>query len=123
VRSQALVRKGLVRVGQGFSVRASKLQAGSQDVAELQGIWQVLADNAVTAMGAMAGAAGHAGLTSALSEAAGKGNKSFTGLWAAYGHVSSSLTSCAVTYTKADQAAAAAAGALQRSDPLLQWLR
>jgi hypothetical protein len=114
--------KGLVGVGQGFSVRASKLQVGSQDVADLQGSWQVLADSAVTAMDAMAGSVGHADLAAALSQTAGKGNKAFTDLWAAYGHVCDGLTSCAANYTKADQAIAASARAVHRSEPLLRWL-
>jgi hypothetical protein len=114
--------EGLVSLGEGFSVRASELQVGSQDVAGLQSSWQVLADNAVAAVGAMAGAVSHADVASALSEAAGEGGKAFTGLSAAYGHVCNGLTSCAANYTRADQAADGAAGAVRRGEPLFRWL-
>jgi hypothetical protein len=90
-------------MGQGFSVSASQLQAGSQDVAGVQEIWDGLASNAVDALASMAGSAGDAGLASALTGAAGRGTKAFTGLSAAYGHVCTSLNSNAANYTKSDQ--------------------
>lgn len=93
-------------MGQGFSVVPSQLTAGSNDVAGLQEIWRGLAGNAIDALAAMAGSAGHPDLTSALNGAAGRGYKSFTGLSAAYGHVRSSLTSTAANYTHSDQNAA-----------------
>jgi hypothetical protein len=90
-------------MGQGFSVSPSHLQAGSHDVAGLKEIWEGLAANAVEALASMAGSAGDVGLASALTGAADRGYKSFTGLSAAYEHVRSSLTSNAANYTKSDQ--------------------
>ena len=90
-------------IGQGFSVSPSKLQAGSHDVADLREIWRGVAGNAVEALASMAGSAGDPDLASALTHAAGRGNTAFTGLLAAYGHVSSSLTSNAANYTQSDQ--------------------
>jgi hypothetical protein len=107
-------------MGQGFSVSPSKLQAGSHDVAGLQDIWNGLASNAVQALASMAGSAGDAGLASALTGAAGHGDKAFTGLSAAYGHVSSNLTSTAATYSSSDQKSAAIVNAIGHNGPMFQ---
>ena len=95
--------KGLVGVGQGFSVNAAKLQAGSGQVSGLQDRCEVIAGDATDTLTGMAGSAGHAGLASALSDAAGRGIKVFLVLGAAYGHVSSGLSASATNYTKTDQ--------------------
>ena len=42
--------KGLVGVGQGFSVNAAKLQEGSREVGNLQGRCEVIAGDAVDAL-------------------------------------------------------------------------
>jgi hypothetical protein len=51
--------KGLVGVGQGFSVNAAKLQEGSQEVGNLQGRCEVIAGDAVDALAGMAGFGPH----------------------------------------------------------------
>lgn len=99
-------------MGAGFSVRTGPLAAGSQDVAELQGRCLAIAEDAVAALAAMAGSAGHPGLASALSGAAKRGNGAFAGMWAAYRHASQSLAATAATYDRAEQANAAAAQAV-----------
>jgi hypothetical protein len=109
VRSQALVSKGLVDVGQGFSVDVPKLRAGSQEVSNLQGRCEVIAGDAVDSLAGMAGSAGHPALTSALTGAADQGFRTFLAMGAAYGHVSSSLAVSAANYASADQAIASRA--------------
>ena len=106
--------KGLVGVGQGFSVNAAKLQEGSQEVGNLQDRCEVIAGDAADTLTGMAGSAGHAGLASALSGAAGQGIKAFLVLGAAYGHVSSSLSASATNYTKTDQGITGQVGLLFR---------
>ena len=71
LRSQASVSKGLVRVGQGFSVNAAKLQEGSEQVSGLQGRCEVIAGDAADTLTGMAGSAGHRGLASALFRCGG----------------------------------------------------
>lgn len=90
-------------MGQGFSVSPTELHAGSHHVAEIREIWREVAGNAVEALASMAGSVGDADLASALTAAAGRGNTAFTGLLAAYDHVSSSLASNAANYTHSDQ--------------------
>jgi uncharacterized protein YukE len=107
-------------MGQGFSVNTSTLQAGSHDVTGLQEIWNGLAGNAVQALASMAGSAGDAGLASALTGAAGRGDRAFTGLSAAYGHVSSTLTSNAASYSTSDQQSAAIINAIGHDGTMLQ---
>jgi hypothetical protein len=97
-------------VGQGFSVSAARLQAGSQEVSNLQSRCDVIAGDAVDTLAGMAASAGHPALASALSGAAGQGVRAFFTMGAAYGHVSSSLAASAANYTSADQAIAARAG-------------
>jgi hypothetical protein len=106
--------KGLVGVGQGFSVNAAELQEGSQEVCNLQGRCEVIAGDAVDALAGMAGSAGHASLAAALVGAAEQGARSFSAVGAAYGHVSSGLSASARNYTKADQGIAGQAGLLFR---------
>jgi hypothetical protein len=91
-------------VGQGFSVRTDELRAGSQDMAALQGRCQIIAQYVVATLTAMAGSAGHPGLASALTGAAGRGNRAFAGMLAAYGHASNGLAASAQNYADADQA-------------------
>jgi hypothetical protein len=106
--------KGLVGVGQGFSVNAAKLQAGSGQVSGLQDRCEVIAGDAADTLTGMAGSAGHAGLASALADAAEQGAKSFWAMGAAYGHVSSSLSASATNYTKADQIITGQVGSIFR---------
>jgi len=90
-------------VGQGFSVNARKLAAGSQDVTGLLGRCEAIAADAVQAIAAMGGAAGHAGLAAALGDAAEQGTKAFLDLGSAYQHVAGGLTSAAGTYAQTEQ--------------------
>jgi hypothetical protein len=106
--------KGLVGVGQGFSVNAAKLQESSGQVSGLQVRCEVIAGDAADTLTDMAGSAGHAGLASALSGAAGQGIKAFLVLGAAYGHVSSSLSASATNYAKTDQGITGQVGLLFR---------
>jgi|HubBroStandDraft_5_1064220.scaffolds.fasta_scaffold172173_2 hypothetical protein len=106
--------KGLVGVGQGFSVNAAELQAGSGQVSGLQSRCEVIAGDAAHTLTGMAGSVGHAGLASALSGAAGQGIKAFLVLGTAYGHVSSSLSASASNYTKTDQGIAGQVGLIFR---------
>ena len=96
-------------MGTGFTVRTGPLTAGSRDVAELQGRCLAIAEDAVAALAAMAGSAGHPSLVSALGDAAKRGNGAFAGMWAAYRHTSQSLAATAATYDRAEQANAARA--------------
>ncbi len=113
-RSGAPAQKGLVGVGQGFSVNAAKLRVGSQEISNLQGRCEVIAGDAADTLTGMAGSAGHPILASALTGAAGQGVRAFLAMGAAYEHVSSSLTASAENYTSTDQAIAAQAGLIFR---------
>jgi len=99
-------------VGQGFSVNAAKLRAGSEDVNGLQSRCDLIAGDAADTLAGLLGSAGHAGLASALNGAAGQGAKTFFAMGAAYGHVSASLTGSAANYSGTDRAIAAKAGGL-----------
>lgn len=99
-------------MGQGFSVAASKLAAGSEDITALLGRCEAIASDAVTALGAMAGAAGHAGLSSALTGAGDQGAKTFLDASAAYQHVSGNLSASATTYATTEQNLTEAIGAI-----------
>ena len=90
-------------MGQGFSVNARKLAEGSQDITGLLGRCEAIAADAVQAIAAMGGAAGHAGLASALRGAAEQGTKAFLDLGSAYRHVAGGLTAAAGTYTQTEQ--------------------
>ena len=90
-------------MGQGFSVNARKLADGSQDVSGLLGRCEAIAADAVQAIVAMGGTAGHAGLAAALDGAAEQGTKAFLDLGNAYRHVASGLTTTASTYTQTEQ--------------------
>jgi hypothetical protein len=90
-------------VGQGFSVNARRLAEGSQDITALLSRCEAIAADAVQAITGMGGAAGHAGLASALIGAAEQGTKAFLDLGTAYRHVASGLTTTASTYTQTEQ--------------------
>ena len=90
-------------MGQGFSVNAAKLADGSQDITGLLDRCEAIAADAVQAIAAMGGTAGHGGLASALSGAADQGTKTFLDLGAAYRHVAGGLTAAAGTYTQTEQ--------------------
>lgn len=113
-RSGAPAQKGLVGVGQGFSVNAAKLQEGSQEVGNLQGRCEVIAGDAVDALAGMAGSAGHPALASALTGAAGQGLVTFWAVGATYQHVSNGLNASAETYSNAERAIAVKAGTILR---------
>ena len=90
-------------MGQGFSVNARRLAEGSQDITGLLGHCEAIATDAAQAITGMDGAAGHAGLASALSGAAEQGTKAFLDLGTAYQHVASGLTATANTYAQSEQ--------------------
>jgi hypothetical protein len=89
-------------VGQGFTVRASELAAGGEDIAGLLDTCGKIASDAVTAMCGMGEASGHAGLTAALLAAAEQGTKTFLDISAAYQHTGVSLDATAGTYAKTE---------------------
>jgi hypothetical protein len=99
-----LLFKEAIGMSQGFTVRSSGLQAGSQEVADLQARCQVIAQSVVMTRKAMAGSAGHAGLATAFNDAAGKGDRAYTGAWAAYGHTSQGLAASAKNYSSTEKA-------------------
>lgn len=86
----------------GFSVKPSALQSGSQDMAGLQGTCAGIADDIYNALTALAGSAGHAGLTAALTDAAGQGSQAFSGMVAAYGHNWQGLAGSGQLYSGTD---------------------
>jgi hypothetical protein len=112
VRSQASVRKGLVGVGQGFSVNAAKLHSGSQQVTDLQNRCGLIAQDAVETLTSLAASAGNADLASALDASAWQGTSTFSSMAAVYGHVSSSLAATAANYGNAERAITAKAGSI-----------
>lgn len=110
-------------MGQGFTVKASVLQSRSQDASGLQEYCQAVAVDAVETLAGMASSAGHPGLTSALTDAAGRGNKAFSGMLAAYGHAAKGLAASGQTYANADQAnAARAKGIGVQDEPFLNGI-
>jgi hypothetical protein len=90
-------------MSRGFSVIAGVLQAGSEDMAVLQQNCLNISSDVMGGLSAMAGAAGDQGLVSALKGAAGQGNRTLTGMWAAYGQSSKGLATSAQNYTKTEQ--------------------
>jgi hypothetical protein len=96
-------------MSQGFSVNPAKLQAGSQEVGELLERCQAIAAGAIAALSGMADSAGHLGLASALTGAAGQGARTFFGIGSVYQHVSGGLDASADTYASTEQAIAAKA--------------
>ena len=60
-------------MGQGFTVTPFVLEAGGQDMFGLQQPCQAIARDVAKALTGMAGAAGHPGLSAALTDAAGQG--------------------------------------------------
>jgi hypothetical protein len=99
-------------VGQGFSVSASNLQAGSQEVGGLYQRCLIIAEDAVGALAGMMGSAGHAGLVSALGGAEGQGTRTFLALGAAYQHASAGLAASAETYAGTERGIAAQFGTI-----------
>jgi hypothetical protein len=104
--------KGLVGVGEGFSVNAAKLQAGSHEVSDLQSRGQLIAEDAVDTLTSLAGSAGHAELAAALTGAAGQGLKTFIAMGAGFGHVGASLAASAANYSGTEHAIATKAGSI-----------
>jgi hypothetical protein len=104
--------EGLVGVGQGFSVNAAKLRTGSEQVSDLQNRCEAIGGDAVDALAEMASLAGHPVLASALIGAAGQGVVTFWAVGAAYQHVTSGLDASAETYSNAERAIVAKAGAI-----------
>jgi uncharacterized protein YukE len=92
-----------MEMSQGFTVTPFVLQAGSQDVAGLQDTCQAIAQDVAGTLTAMAGSASHQGLSAALTRAAGQSGRSFTTMWAAYGHTSQGLAASAQNYLDAEQ--------------------
>jgi hypothetical protein len=90
-------------VEQGFSVNAPRLGEGSGDITGLLHRCEAIASDAVQAIAAMGGAAGHAELASALGGVAEAGARTFLDLGAAYRHVAAGLTATASTYARAEQ--------------------
>ena len=103
MRSQAPVWKGLVGVGQGFSVNAAKLRSGSQQISDLQNRCELIASDAVDALVGMVAMAGHPALASALTGAAGQGLVTFWGVGTAYQHIANGLNASAETYSNAER--------------------
>jgi hypothetical protein len=99
-------------VGQGFSVDAGTLQAGSHHVTSLQGRCEVIGGDTVDALAGMARSAGHAGLASALTESARRGVSTFLAMNAVYQHVSVSLAASAETYASTERGVIARIGAI-----------
>lgn len=91
-------------MGNGFTVNSAGLVTGGENVTGLQDRCLAIAEDAVASMAAMSGSAGHPGLASALDSAAQRGDGTFAGMWAAYGHASKSLAASAATYDNAEQA-------------------
>ena len=96
-------------MGQQLPVTPLVLQTGSQDVAGLQQTCRAIAEDVVSSLTSMAGAAGHPGLSSALTGAAGHGSHAYTTMWAAYGHASQGLAGSAQVYFSADDTVASKA--------------
>lgn len=90
-------------VRQGFSVNASRLGAGSQDITGLLDRCEAVASDAMQAITAMGGATGHAGLAAALNGAAEQGARTFLDLGGAYRHVATGLAATAGTYARTEQ--------------------
>ena len=90
-------------MSQGFTVSAASLASGGEDVASLLTSCERIASDAVSAMGGMAGAAGHAGLEAALLGATEQGTRTFLDIGAAYEHVGVSLDETAHTYATTEQ--------------------
>jgi hypothetical protein len=86
-----------------LSFNADTLQAKGEDAISLEQYCQAVGVTVVEALSGMAGAVGHPGLASALTDGAGQGDKAFSGMTAAYGHAYSGLVGTAQTLGGADQ--------------------
>lgn len=106
------IAKGARLVGQGFSVNADKLQAGSQEISDLLERSLIIAADAVDALAGMAGSAGHADLVSALGHAEGQGARTFRALSAVYQHAGAGVAASAKTYADTERGIAAQAGTI-----------
>lgn len=104
--------RGRVRVGQGFSVDADKLQKGSQEIGDLLERSLIIAADAVDALAGMAGSAGHVDLVSALGHAEGQGAQTFRALSASYQHAGVGVAASAKTYADTERGIAARAGTI-----------
>lgn len=104
--------RGRVRVGQGFSVNADKLQAGSQEIGDLLERSLIIAADAVDALAGMAGSAGHVDLVSALGHAEGQGARTFRALSASYQHAGVGVAASAKTYADTERGIATQAGSI-----------
>jgi hypothetical protein len=99
-------------VGEGFSVSAAELQAGSQDVGTLLDRCLIITEDAVHALAGMAGSVGHAGLAPALGGAAAQGARTFWAMGAAYQHIGDGLAASAETYAGTEHGIAGQFGAI-----------
>jgi hypothetical protein len=90
-------------VGRGFSVAARQLGEGSEDITGLLHRCEAIAADAMQAITAMGGVAGHTGLVSALAGAFEQGAKTFLDAGDAYRHVATGLTTTASTYAQTEQ--------------------
>lgn len=91
-------------MSQGFTVTATGLSAGSQDVNGLLGTCKKVGSDTVSTLGSMAdAAAGHGALEAALLGAAEQGVKAFLDIGAAYQYTCESLAATAGTYTSTEQ--------------------
>ena len=94
----------------GLSFDAKTLQAKSSEALSLQQYCLAVGMDSVEALASMASSAGHPGLTSALTDATGRGNKAFTGMIAAYGHAYQGLVGTAQILGETEQSNAAMVG-------------
>jgi len=105
-------------VGQGFTVVAANLSAGSQDIAGLFNACEQNGSDAVASLTGMAGSAGYAALEGAILGAAEQGMKTFLDIGAAYQHVSTSLEATASTYSSTEGDITTRVGAIGPSGSL-----
>jgi hypothetical protein len=113
-------------MGQGFTVRNSVLQAKGEAATSLEEYCQAVARDAVGALNAMAGSAGHSGLASALAGAAVLGDEAFAGMLSAYLHVAEGLAASGRRYASAEEANTSLsrqAGARGPEFPSPYWFR
>jgi len=108
-------------VGQGFTVDAVKLQAGSREASSLLRQSAGVAADAVSALMGIAGSAGHPGLSSALAQAVSQGSTAFAGLALAYQHAGTSLATSAEVYLRAERGIAARASGLFERPQWQAW--
>lgn len=88
----------------GFTVKTSELRSGTGDVTAMRDDCAAIATDVIAALIGMAGLAGHAGVESALSAAAGQGEGTYSGAVQVYQRISSALPASADAYDGAEQA-------------------